>query len=222
MTNLVNYKEFNKYIEPEFVIYGLQSQEIGVLFGQGAVGKGWLLRSFFESKDNIMFTKPLNILYHSIEEGFKTINNKLLDLDLAHKDLDVSFGKILKEDTPNWKNYDLVIIDTYSRWLNGRADENSNSEMSKAYDKLQNIAITSDCAVLVLAHVNKSSISPDVEIDITSLRGAGSLADNARLAISLEKDKDNNLIAKTAKINNAPYLSQNFKRLTNGRLEIVS
>jgi predicted ATP-dependent serine protease len=214
-----NFLDLNNLPKPEteldFQIYGLIKGQIGILFGQGAVGKGFFLKHFFTSEYNLMYEKPLKIMYLSLEDGFEIVARKYYEMEIIHECVHCMFK--MEKDVPSiveqFKNYDLVIIDTWSRFLAGRYDENSNKEMGKAYEELITIAELSDCAILVVAHVNKSSINPEVAMDITALRGASTLADNARLAISLEKTKnEDEILAKTQKINQKQIKQQELWR----------
>lgn len=218
-TKIYSHKEIiDDGIPFDFPIYALQRGEAGILFGQGAVGKGFFLKNFFTDPTNILFEKPISILYISLEDGYKTISKKYSKLDICHNNVDFAFDL---NDTECWAAYDCVIIDTWSRYNAGRWDENSNKEMSKAYENIISEAKKADCCVLVVAHINKSSIQGDM--DITSLRGASTLADNSRLGLSLRK-RINDLGEMTVratieKVNNKPYAKQDFSiDQTNGNL----
>jgi RecA-family ATPase len=266
--DLVNHKK-----PLDFVIKGIQREEIGVLMGQGSIGKSFLLKSFFTDPENMLNVKdketgkvkPLNILYLSIEDGVATIANKFADLNLERTQHKITYGfdnedewyqssygmkhqddhnimleyanlkvnkrvetfedylKIKNEGVlGSWVEYDLVIIDTWSRYLAGEFDENSNGDMTKAYNKLIERAKINNCAILIVTHVNKGAITG--EMGIAALRGASSLSDNSRLVLSLQKDDklDNVLKLTTEKINNGRYEVQSFQKdIETGNLTVL-
>ncbi len=214
---IINHSQIVEKIPYDFAIYGLQRGEIGVLYGQGAVGKGYFLKHFFSNNHNLMFEKPIKVLYISLEDDYTSITNKYDNLEICHQVVD--FGFSLKTEK-YWGNYDLVIIDTWSRFLAGRYEENSNKEMSLAYEEIISKAKKYNCAVLVVAHTNKGGRNQENESSINDLRGASVLSDNARLAISIEKIDDDIVKVKTAKINRKAIKEQGFIRGENGDLII--
>jgi len=209
---IVGHLEITEPIPYDFAIYGLQKGEIGVLYGAGAVGKGFFLKHFFTHQQNLLFEKPIKILYLSLEDDYISITNKYSNLEICHSKLDFGFDL---ETEKYWKDYDLVILDTWSRYLAGKYDENSNKEMGAAYEELITKAKKYNCAILVVAHTNKSGRNPKEENSVNDLRGASSLSDNARLAISIIK-KDNNVIVNTSKINRKKFINQEFTVALNG------
>jgi RecA-family ATPase len=219
---IISHKSIVERIAYDFVVYGLQRGEIGVLFGQGAVGKGYFLKHFFTNENNLLFEKPIKILYLSLEDDFISITNKYDNMKIVHKCIDFGFDLGTEK---SWKDYDLVIIDTWSRYLAGEFDENSNKEMGKAYEKIIKQAKEYNCAMLVVAHTNKAALGEE-ELDIGALRGASVLSDNSRLAISLEKissKKNSSIKVKTQKINRKAVVEQVFTRSSlNGELQLQS
>jgi L-lactate utilization protein LutC len=207
------------YKKLDFTIKGLQKAEIGVLFGAGGAGKGYFLKHFFESDKNMLFVKKLNILYCSLEDNLSTIQNKFNNKSGIHN-VSVSF----EENSDYWADFDLIVIDTWSRFLKGKYEENSNKEMSAAYEELIEKAKKYNVSVLVVAHTNKSAINSEEDLNIGHLRGAGSLADNSRLAISVEKTKlDKNIVkASIQKANNTSFETQFFNISENGTLVLES
>lgn len=214
---IINHFNITEKIPYDFVIYGLQRGEIGVLYGQGGVGKGFFLKHFFSNKNNLLFEKEIKILYLSLEDDYVSITNIFNNLEICHQNLDFGFDL---ETEKHWGNYDLVVIDTWSRYLKGEYDENNGKDMGAAYEKLINQAKKYNCAFLVVAHTNKAGRNKDKEKDINDLRGSSVLSDNARLAISLEKIKDNELKCKTTKINRKQIKEQMFQRTNTGDLRI--
>ncbi|MBD8237861.1 MULTISPECIES: helicase RepA family protein [Pseudomonas] len=71
----------------------------------------------------------------------------------------------------------LIVFDTVSR-IHG-LDENSNRDMSLLISRLEELAIKSGAAVLLIHHVSKAS-RRDGQLDQYSSRGASALIDNAR------------------------------------------
>jgi len=217
---IISCLDIKEKIPYDFVIYGLQRGEIGLLYGQGGIGKGFFLKHFFTNKNNLLYEKPINILYLSLEDDYVSISNVFNNLEIVHNN--VHFGFDL-ETEKYWKLYDLVIIDTWSRYLRGEYDENSSKEMGQAYEQLINKAKNYNCAFLIVAHTNKGGRNKDKERSINDLRGSSLLSDNARLVVALSNDKDENkLICKTVKINRKKIKEQKFRRTNTGDLEIIS
>jgi hypothetical protein len=213
---IISSLEITEKIPYDFVLYGLQRGEIGVLYGAGAVGKGYFLKHFFTKNENLMFEKQIKILYLSLEDDYISITNKYTKMDICHKKVDFGFDL---DTEKHWENYDLIIIDTWSRYLGGRFEENSNKEMGAAYEEIIGKAKKYNVAVLVVAHTNKSGRNEEKEGSVNDLRGASVLSDNARLCISLEKVKNKEHIkANTSKINRKQIISQIYVRGMGGDL----
>jgi hypothetical protein len=205
----------------KFEILGLKKKTIGVLTSAGGVGKGYLLKSFFTDTKNFLFKRPLKIAYFSLEDDIDIVNDKFSEMDIVHKNIHFYFNKTeFFKLVPN--KYDLIIVDTFSRFNKGQVDENSNSEMSYLYDTILDRVRELNCALLFIHHTNKTSRDKkNGSFDANSLRGAGSLSDDARLVIGLEEVKKGVLKASTLKINFESPNSQVYNRNASGGLEIV-
>ncbi|MFL1493293.1 helicase RepA family protein [Pseudomonas antarctica] len=81
----------------------------------------------------------------------------------------------------------LIVLDTVSR-IHG-LDENSNRDMSLLISRLEELALKSGAAVLLIHHVSKAS-RRDGQHDQYSARGASALIDNARWCGSLTQMTD--------------------------------
>lgn len=110
-------------------------------------------------------------------EALDAIARNLTIEPMMGKRLDVMTNEgmeaVLKlQETPR-----LIILDTVSR-IHG-LDENSNRDMSLLISRLEELAIKSGAAVLLIHHVSKAS-RRDGQLDQYSSRGASALIDNAR------------------------------------------
>jgi len=83
---------------------------------------------------------------------------------------------------------DLVIIDTLSI-INQRYSENDNKEMAQLMEELKRFATETNTAIIIVHHQNKSGLSAQNDTNEGALRGAGTMKDNSRLVIGLEKCK---------------------------------
>lgn len=81
----------------------------------------------------------------------------------------------------------LIVLDTVSR-IHG-LDENSNRDMSLLISRLEELALKSGAAILLIHHVSKAS-RRDGQQDQYSARGASALIDNARWSGSLTQMTD--------------------------------
>jgi len=173
----------------DFTIYPLLKGEMGILYGPGGVGKTRFLKHLFSNKNNPLFFKPLDILFLSLEDGQKNLVKKINgDMDMIHNSLTVAFHKN-KDFYMDWTKYDLVIIDTLSKWNAGQVSENDNTEMQKMAADLLERAKRFDCSVLITSHTNKQAHN-EKGPNVNNLRGASASKDEARGAYELYQGYD--------------------------------
>lgn len=179
-----------------FIVESLVVEKaVTVIHGSTGSGKSLVLLKLID--DVSMGNKFLDTF------SVKKVNCLLLDLEMTEDDCIVRIQticspnnqsylvtekafKITNPDSYSWlKNFvqankiGLVAFDTFSKIHDG--EENSNSEMTPVMSLLVQFAIETNCAVVVLHHVNKSK-------DATGLsrgRGASAIADNAASYLSI-------------------------------------
>lgn len=78
----------------------------------------------------------------------------------------------------------LVVLDPLSHFI-GCLDENSNTDMGLLMSEIKGIASKNNCAILILHHISKGSVSSGDADKQQSTRGASSLVDTSRLVLAL-------------------------------------
>ncbi|NWB63719.1 helicase RepA family protein [Pseudomonas sp. F1002] len=110
-------------------------------------------------------------------EALDCIAGSLTIEPMMGKRLDVMTNEGMEAVLKLHENPRLIVLDTVSR-IHG-LDENSNRDMSLLISRLEELAIKSGAAVLLIHHVSKAS-RRDGQLDQYSSRGASALIDNAR------------------------------------------
>ena len=192
----------------DFVFAGLLKGTVGVIYGQGAVGKTFLLL-----QAGVMITAGVEMLgLEAPRETGRVVHISREDPEpVLHHRLHAISGRIANENRARvWENLDLrigiglkfdvltqsgrkalasvcvgarlCIIDTLAR--SHGADENSNPEMIAVLGEFEAIARDTDCAILLAHHTSKSGRDGEGPV---SGRGASGIGDNARWGASLTK-----------------------------------
>jgi hypothetical protein len=86
--------------------------------------------------------------------------------------------------------YSLVIVDALYKSLPADTDENSNSDMTRAYVVLDNIAETNECATTVVHHTSKGVQSNKAVSDMGAGAGAQSRSADAHIVLREHEDED--------------------------------
>lgn len=95
------------------------------------------------------------------------------------------------------KNYSLIIVDTYRRFID--IDENDAQETSKFLtNKIKPFCLKNNCAFLFLHHERKGSEKGEPD-DMDRIRGSSDLANIAEGVVQIER-KGNNLVFKQSKL----------------------
>jgi len=189
-----------------------------------AAGIPWLGK-FQTKKAKVLYIDEDNSL-HSLHHHFGIIARGLkefttedienftvvTDLGIKIDDMnDTRIEKLVVKHRP-----DLVILDSYVRFMNG--DQNDNKEIARTYDVIKKIMAKYKCAFFSLHHVAKSN---DQLLNVTSmeaLRGGGDIAGQASGVLMMEKESptDNVFHFGQGKNRFAPSISPFKLRLENG------
>ncbi len=202
--------------ELDFVIPGLLSGTVGVIYSPGGVGKSFLALEIMASVAGVDLLglglhNTGRSLYIALEDPAIVLRRRLHaigeHLSISQREIfavkveilpmmGVPFDLLSQDGLyADWLNKRaaearLVVIDTLSRAHSG--DESSNGEMAQLLRVLERICVSTGAAILFLHHVNKGS-GRDRNGDQFSIRGASALVDNARFAaaITYELEDDN-------------------------------
>jgi AAA domain len=88
------------------------------------------------------------------------------------------------------RKYNLVIIDSLYRMLPRSTEENSNSDLTAIYNKLDQYAQQLDSAFMCVHHVSKGSQSEKIITDVGAGGGAQSRAVDAHLVLRQHEETD--------------------------------
>ena len=94
-----------------------------------------------------------------------------------------------KLDEIGASNFDIIVIDALYRVLPKSASENSNSDMTQVYNKLDSIARKNECAVVCIHHSSKGNQGDKGVTDVGAGAGAVSRAADTHLVIREHVDK---------------------------------
>ena len=192
----------------DFVFGGLLKGTVGVLYGQGAVGKTFLLL-----QAGVMITAGVEMLglsapkatgrvvHISREDPEEVLHNRVhaIAQRLNHServrvaeglDIRIGIGRHLDVQSKSGRaaigavcrDARLCVIDTLSR--SHGADENSNPEMISVLNDFEAIARDTGCAIILAHHVSKAGRDGEGTV---SGRGASGIGDNARWGASITK-----------------------------------
>ena len=227
----------------DFVLKGLPRGDIGTIFGNGGVGKGYFIQHLLTNKDNFLYEKPIKICYLTFEDpvdvfAIRYKNQKKISINDCHQfDLLEAIGlELFTVGTTKEKGinhglfneifehaaYDLLILDTWAM-ASWQFEENSNSDLTQAMFLLKKVARKHNCSFMLVHHTNKSALNADNSTNEGALRGASSIIGNSRLVVSIMPSKipDGKDIANMDKVNFVKPERQTFKRTAYGILQIV-
>lgn len=187
----------------DFVLPGLLAGTVGLLTSPGGTGKSMLALQLSAAValgvDRLGFgeVKAGSVLFFAGEDPLEALHHRLHDIgrhyDAAEQNLIagrcdirclVGMGAdIVSDQWYDWiadmaKGRRLVIIDTLNRFHS--LDENSSTDAKQIMMRLEKIAHTSNCAILVLHHVSKSAAMNGQSDAQQAARGSSVFIDNAR------------------------------------------
>lgn len=191
----------------DFVFPGLLKGTVGILFGQGAIGKTFLLL-----QAGVMITAgvgmlgleaprktgrvvhisredPEAIIHHRVhaitehiakeEDAARVAENLIIRVGIGLRlDILSKAGRGALEAACDGSR--LCIIDTLAR--SHTAKENDNGEMIRVLEVFESLAEKTGCAILLAHHISKAGRESEGPV---SGRGAASIGDNARWGASL-------------------------------------
>ncbi len=153
--------------------------------------------------------KPNKILYYDIENGPKITRNRLVYLknffgaenkDLENLTIVYDFNKKnIKKELELSENYDVVVLDSYRRFLEG--EENSSEITDRFYNEFLKPLKDNEVSLAILQNLNKRSLSDISNDDLLNMfRGSSDIVAQITQAFLLfkgpeESSKNNNKLA---------------------------
>lgn len=140
------------------------------------------------------------------KKGFITGDQKIVSDDENQSKLIFSdeFKSLIKRTRAK-----LIVIDTLSKVLAGSGvDSNSNDEMAAVMEILIEFADEMNISILIITHSNKNSLNGEDETS-SSVRGASTITDNARLSLALTNFSRNELTS----MEDAAVIDEQYQRL---------
>ncbi len=194
-----------------YIVEGLiREGEVCNIIASPKVGKSWLVHglaiSFSEGLPYLGYkaTRKLRVLicdnelheeelYWRLSTIAKSMGVEPSDLEykiLRGSNVDVyQLDEML--DSDNGSDYDLVIIDALYRILPEGTSENDNAQITRVFNKLDNIAKKNDCAVINIHHSSKGNQGDKAVTDVGA--GAGAISRAADVHIAIREHQEDGL-----------------------------
>jgi DNA-binding transcriptional ArsR family regulator len=199
------------YPEPPWVVPEMMTAGLGFLSGKQKVGKSWLGLQLACAKGAggrflNYAVKPGPVLYCALEDTPRRIKNRAqrqrweagtaIDF-MFNQDFERQIGNIASGGADNlglWisrHGYQLVVIDTFNRAI-GRyfkgGEVNDASVVTRALDRLQQVALENNAAVLIIDHHSKA-ISNEGGDPMNDMLGSVAKGATADFAWSLYRER---------------------------------
>ena len=164
--------------DPKWAVPGILPVGLCLLAGRPKVGKSWLAlqvahavatggRALDQSVDRgrVLFLaledNPRRLKERTTKQGIPTTADIVFKTDFRLHD--GGLADLITEIAGG--GYSLVVLDTLTRALGGRADQSDEAAMTPVMSALQKIAFDHDCCVLLIDHHRKSGIGGGDVID---------------------------------------------------------
>jgi hypothetical protein len=176
----------------QWVVSHLLAEGLAVLAGRPKLGKSWLALQIAQAVAcaGQVFEHTVErgaVLYIALEDNERRLQRRMqlqqwplsaqAILCTAWRALDSGGLGTLAEQMET-EGYRLVVIDTLSRALSGRRNQNEVGEMTEVFSGLQRLAMEHRAAILLVDHHSKPrGTNPDPVDDILGSTGKGAAAD---------------------------------------------
>jgi RecA-family ATPase len=193
----------------DFVINGLVSATVGSIVAPGATGKSWFalqVAAAVAGADTLDIRPQTGrVLYIASEDPRDVLHARIHALAsrlnaaqrvaLAEQlyvwptlgqtgDL-LDDGRTAADIARRGEGCRLIVIDTLSRWHTG--DENARADAARVMRRLEQIASTTEAAVLFLHHASKSAVLDGNGSTQQAARGSSVWIDEARFCLTMTK-----------------------------------
>jgi AAA domain/IclR helix-turn-helix domain len=168
------------------------TEGLAVLAGRPKLGKSWLALQIAQAvaSGGRAFDEPVEqgaVLYIALEDNARRLQRRLqlqqwpasamATFHTSWSSLDAGGLTTLQRDMETW-GYRLVIIDTLSRALSARRNQNEMAEMIGVFSPLQCLALECGTAILLVDHHSKpKGTDPDPVDDVLGSTAKGAAAD---------------------------------------------
>ncbi len=157
--------------EMRWAVPGILPEGLTILAGRPKLGKSWLALQIANAvgSGGKVFDKEVQkarVLYMALEDVERRLQSRL-KAQHAREDAEVDYlfsglplagnGLIDLENDILAHQYRVVIIDTLSRALGGRSDQQDLEQMTAVMGKLQKMALTHHVAILAVDHHRKTN-----------------------------------------------------------------
>jgi hypothetical protein len=178
--------------EPKWVVPGIFPEGLMILAGRPKIGKSVLtLQLAHAVLSGGMFLnqhiEKAPVLYIAFEDSARRLKKRMREQEWPEKTQAVFYtdwppldqdGLAQLQQAVEDDDYHLVIIDTLSRALSRKPDQNSVGDMTHVLSGLQRLAMDREIAILVIDHHGKPrGANPDPIDDILGSTGKGAVAD---------------------------------------------
>lgn len=177
-----------KWIVPDLLPEGLT-----ILGGRPKIGKSWLALqiALAVASGGRVFDRPIErakVLYLALEDSYRRLQKRMKEMGWPastqatfltdFKTLDTG-GLDALQSAMEEEGYRLVVIDTLSRALSGKQDQNNIADMTTVLSTLQRLALDQGAGLLAIDHHRKpSGVIADPIDDILGSTGKGAVADS--------------------------------------------
>jgi predicted transcriptional regulator len=175
-----------------WVVPHLIAEGLAILAGRPKLGKSWLALQIAQAvaTGGRIFDWTVeqgDVLYIALEDSDRRLQNRMrlqhwsptpnAIFYTAWKPLDAGGFDTLQEEMTSG-GIRLVVIDTLSRALSGRRNQNEVGEMTMVFSRLQHLALEGRAAILLVDHHSKpKGMAPDPIDDLLGSTGKGAAAD---------------------------------------------
>lgn len=180
--------------EPVWAVPGILPCGLAILGGRSKVGKSWLslqIACAIGTGGRVFgdVVERGRVLFIALEDNGESLQERMVKqgwpagalVDFLHSENAGALGDLRADGGERMAQhiravgYRLVVIDTLSRALRG--DQNDADAMTQALAPLQQIALSRNCAILILDHHHKMSGGLDCVSDILGSTAKGAVAD---------------------------------------------
>jgi len=193
----------------DFVIPGLVSATVGSIVAPGATGKSWFalqIAAAVAGADTLDIRPATGrVLYIASEDPVDVLRARIYTLGRRLSEIQrdalierlhiwptlgksgdlLDDGRTASDIARRGEGCRLIVIDTLSRWHTG--DENARADAARVLRRLEQIAATTEAAVLFLHHASKSAVLDGNGSTQQAARGSSVWVDESRFCLTMAR-----------------------------------
>jgi len=193
----------------DFVIPGLVSATVGSIVAPGATGKSWFalqIAAAVAGADTLDIRPATGrVLYIASEDPVDVLHARIYTLGRRLSEIQrdalierlhiwptlgksgdlLDDGRTASDIARRGEGCRLIVIDTLSRWHTG--DENARADAARVLRRLEQIAATTEAAVLFLHHASKSAVLDGNGSTQQAARGSSVWVDESRFCLTMAR-----------------------------------